>query len=220
VSSIRYQNLKWICSLFHRHYVYCDWKQEAKMTNNDNPQLNAARAALDEAEAWYDAQHQGGHPDPDTMAILAAELARALLLLPDTCGDEKLDWQRDVLAGDIMTRRANALFSAGDEAAALQQNRNAVSTLTSALNVSGHGLLLHWLCIAHQQLASCAAIHGEIDEARLSCGTGGAHARAAMQAFPNAQNFSNLAQAFEAMDRKLGGNCPVWISDTGEWPFE
>lgn len=116
--------------------------------------------------------------------------------------------------------QAALCFESGDEEKAVPIYRASCVSFRIAMGtrVSAEGMRRYLLAL--QALTVAAGVSGRLDEARLAAGTGLANAGIARAKWPGPV-FDGIAADLEKLDEKLGGNCPVFLSDDPEsWPYD
>jgi tetratricopeptide (TPR) repeat protein len=123
----------------------------------------------------------------------------------------------------------HAYYQLNDDENATQNYRRAVGDMNFALAGQGNGYdvaigprdIFNYV-VALQSLTIGAAIAGNIDEARLACGTGLGYATVLMNNGAGNAAVERALEALSALQEKLGGNCPVYITDDpyNVWPYE
>jgi len=79
---------------------------------------------------------------------------------------------------------------------------------------------MHHLVLGYRSLAVACAVTQRLEEARFAAGTGLANAGAAMKEWPSIDLFAEEHRSLTDLAAKLGGDCPVFISDDpASWPF-
>lgn len=110
-------------------------------------------------------------------------------------------------------------FDHDDEASALPLYRAACAQFRMAMEHVVEPESMRCYLLALQALTVTAAVTGRIAEARLAAGTGRANADVARSSWPGAV-FSERQAVFDDLIAKLGGDCPVFVSDDpASWPF-
>lgn len=111
-------------------------------------------------------------------------------------------------------------FEAGEEGEALALYRTACACFRIAMEHTIAPESMRRYLLAMQGLTVAAAVTGGIEEARMAAGTGRANAAVAFERWPEPP-FDRLNQVFNDLIDKLGGGCPVFLSDDpASWPFD
>ncbi len=109
----------------------------------------------------------------------------------------------------------NYRIAVGDMNFALAGQANGYEVSIGPKEIYGYVVLLQSLCVA-------AAVTGNIDEARLACGTGLGYANVLIKMGAGNAAVESALAALSSLQEKLGGNCPVYISEDpyNVWPYE
>lgn len=132
------------------------------------------------------------------------------------------------LKSEISLFIGHAFYRIGDDRNATLNYRRAVGDMNFALAGQGHGYEvaigsreIFNLVIALQSLTIGTALEGNIDEARLACGTALGYANILNGKKPSPE-IEKSVQALLSLQDQLGGNCPVYITEDpySVWPYE
>ncbi|MDR2710638.1 MAG: hypothetical protein LBB65_04825 [Burkholderiales bacterium] len=125
-------------------------------------------------------------------------------------------------AGDTLERakalqeEGARLFEQRQEEDALRLYRAAGSLFRISMESTVSPETAHRYALLLQGLAVAAAVTGRIDEARFAVGTGLVNISVARKTWPDIDEFAELQQTFASLEEKLGGNCPIYLSDEPE----
>lgn len=132
------------------------------------------------------------------------------------------------LKSEISLFIGHAFYRIGDDRNATLNYRRAVGDMNFALAGQGHGYEvaigsreIFNLVIALQSLTIGTALEGNIDEARLACGTALGYANI-LNGKEQSPEIEKSVQALLSLQDQLGGNCPVYITEDpySVWPYE
>ena len=132
------------------------------------------------------------------------------------------------LKSEISLFIGHAFYRIGDDRNATLNYRRAVGDMNFALAGQGHGYEvaigsreIFNLVISLQSLTIGTALEGNIDEARLACGTALGYANI-LNGKEQSPEIEKSVQALSSLQDQLGGNCPVYITEDpySVWPYE